>query len=210
MRNFSLSRLQSAFKFSYVVQKFKSMYSKSTAVSILLESKVNRPIRKKVRPGQKIYCNMEKRLICSLTIIKLPTTLRAAAGKERVGATIVRRMLNGLAIRTFRKAKRFLIAKQKDARRKIWCRRFRRRFWNADLKHMIWMDGSYVVVSEYFNDQSKRYYGQRFDLTSDFKRYRLAPAVNSARGGFCGHVALTLWFCPLDLSLRLLRTTKAA
>ena len=121
MRNFSLSRLQSAFKFSYVVQKFKSMYSKCTAVRTLLESKANRPIREKVRPGQKIYYNMEKRLICSLTIIKPPSTIRAAAGKERVDATIVRRMLNGLAIRTFRKAKRFLIAKQNDARRKIWC-----------------------------------------------------------------------------------------
>ena len=119
MRNFSLSRLQSAFKFSYVVQKFKSMYPKSTATSILLESKVSRPIRKKVRPGQKIYCNMEKRFICSLTIIKPPTTIRAAAGKERVGATIVRRMLNRMAIQTFRKAARFLIAKQNDARRKI-------------------------------------------------------------------------------------------
>ena len=171
---------------------------------------VNKPIRRKVRRARKVGRNMEKRLICSLTIIKPPTTIRAAAGKERVGATIVRRMLNRMAIRTFRKATRFLIAKQNDAHRKIWCRRFRRRFWNADLKHMIWMDGSYVVVSEYFNDQSERYYGKRFYLISDFKRYRLAPAVTSARGGFCGHVALTLWFCPLDLSLRLLRTTKAA
>ena len=115
MRNFSLSRLQSAFKFCHVVQKFKSVYSKSTAVSILLESKVNRPIQKKVRPGQKINCNMEKRLICSLTIIKPPTTIRAAAGKARVGVAIVRRMLNRMAIRKFRKATRFLIAKQNDA-----------------------------------------------------------------------------------------------
>ena len=121
MRNFSLSRLQSAFKFSYVVQKFKFMYSKCTTVSMLLESKVNGLIQKEVRPGQKIYCSMEKRLICSLTIIKPPTTIRAAAGKDRVGATIVRRMLNRMVIRTFRKGTRFLTAKQNDARRKIWC-----------------------------------------------------------------------------------------
>ena len=188
MCNLSLSRLQSGFKFSHVVQKFNSVYSKCTVGSTLQEYKVNKPIRRKVRRGRKVGRNMEKRLICSLTNIKPPTTIRAAAGKERVDATIVRRMLNRMAIRTFRKATRFLIAKQNDARRKIWCRRFRRRFWNADLKHMIWMDGSYVVVSEYLNDQSERYYGKRFDLISDFKRYRLGPAVTSARGGFCGHV----------------------
>ena len=119
MRNFSLSRLQSAFKFSYVVQKFKFMYSKCTTVSMLLEFKVNGLIQKEVRPGQKIYCSMEKRLICSLTIIKPPTTIRAVAGKERLSATIVRRMLNRMAIRTFRKGTRFLTAKQNDARRKI-------------------------------------------------------------------------------------------
>ena len=37
------------------------------------------------------------------------------------------------------------------------------------------MDESSVVVSEYFNDQSERCYGKRFDLIADFKRYRLAP-----------------------------------
>ena len=37
------------------------------------------------------------------------------------------------------------------------------------------MDGSYVVVGEYLNDQSERYYGKRFDLISDFKRCRLVP-----------------------------------
>jgi len=151
MCNLSLSRLQSGFKFSHAVQKFNSVYSKCTVGSTLQESKVNKPIRRKVRRGRKFGRNMEKRLICALTIIKPPSTIRAAAGKERVDATIVRRMLNRMAIRTFRKATRFLIAKQNDARRKMWCRRFRRRFWNADLKHMIWMDGSYVVVSEYLN-----------------------------------------------------------
>ena len=37
------------------------------------------------------------------------------------------------------------------------------------------MDESSVVVSEYFNDQSERCCGKRFDLIADFKRYRLAP-----------------------------------
>ena len=100
---------------------------------ILLESKVNKAIRKKVRRGQKIDRNMEQRLICSLTITKSLTSIRAAAAKERVGATTVRRMLNLKGIRAFKRATRFLITKQNGARRKICFGRFR----NADLKHMM-------------------------------------------------------------------------
>ena len=59
---------------------------------------------------------MQKVLIRSLTIAKPPTTIRATAAKERVGATTVRRMLNQKGIRTFKKATRFLITKPNGAR----------------------------------------------------------------------------------------------
>ena len=173
MRNLNLSRLQSGFKFSYVVQKFKSVYPKSTVVSILLESKVNKPIRTKVWRGRKVGRNMEKRQICSPTIAKRLTTILAMAAKEKVDATTVRRMLNRKAIRTFKKATRFLITKQNGACQNICCGIFRRRFRNAYLKHMMWVDQSYVVPGEYFNHQNKRCYGKRFDLIPDFKRCRL-------------------------------------
>ena len=34
---------------------------------------------------------------------------------------------------------------------------------------------SYIVVSEYLNNQRQRCYGKIFDLFADFKRYRLVP-----------------------------------
>ena len=128
LRKMILSQLQCGFSFSQVVQTFKSACSKSTVVSILLESKVNKPIRKKVRPGRKIDRNKEKRLIRSLNIVKRPTTIRAPAVKEKVGATTVQSMLNRMTMRTFKKGTRFFITKQNCARRKICCGRFRRRF----------------------------------------------------------------------------------
>ena len=128
MRNFSLSRLQSGFKFSHVVQKFKSVYSKFTVVSILLESKLNKPIRRKMRQGRKVGRNMEKTYICSPTIAKHLTTTLTVRAKGKVDATTVRRMLNRKGIRPFKNATRLLITKQNGARQKICCGKFRSRF----------------------------------------------------------------------------------
>jgi hypothetical protein len=119
LRKMILSQLQCGFSFSQVVQTFKSACSKSIVVSILLESKVNKPIRKKVRPGRKIDRSKEKRLIRSLNIVKRPATIRAPVVKEKLGATTVQMMLNRMAMRTFKKGMRFFITKQNGARPKI-------------------------------------------------------------------------------------------
>ena len=121
MRNLSLSWLQSGFKFSHVVQKFKSVYPKSTVLSILLESKLNRPIQRKVRQRRKVGRNMEKRYICSPTSARRLTTTLTAIAKGKVDDTTVRRMLNRKGIRPFKNATRLLITKQNGARQKICC-----------------------------------------------------------------------------------------
>ena len=128
LRKMILSQFQCGFSFSQVVQTFKSACSKLRVVKVLLESKVSKPIRKKVRPGRKIDHNKEKRLIRSLNIVKRPTAIREPGVKEKVGATRAQRMLNRMAMRTFKKGTRFFITKQNGARRKICCGRFRRRF----------------------------------------------------------------------------------
>ena len=131
---------------------------------------------------------MEKRIIRALTVGKRPATIRGAAKKEKVCGTTARRMLKRKGIKTFKKVKRFLITRQNAARRKTHCGRFRKEYRKADLKNMMWVDESYVVVGEYLNHQNERCYGKTFDLIPDSKKFRLA-----AKSPLKGMIFVPVW-----------------
>ena len=81
-----------------------------------------------------------------LTIVNGTTTICALATKGKVGATKVQKMLKRMRTRKFNKVGQYLTKKENDALRKICCGRFRWNLGSADLKNIMGLNESYIVV----------------------------------------------------------------
>ena len=154
---------------------------------------------------------MEKRINLTLNIFKGLINICAPATKAKLGATKAMRMLKQKATWKLSKVTPFVITKQSDASRKICCGIFWWNFASADLKNIMRLDESYIVVGENASHHNVRCYRKRFDIIQDFKRYRLIPITRLRVVAF---VAIQpagkshTWFCTPDFGLRLQNILK--